>query len=171
MRVPDTKVLLVGLMGTGKTSVGEEVARATGWPSLDNDVLLERSTGSTAAQLLAAHGLERLRAAESDVLTLLLSMPAPYVSGVAAGTVLDPHDRQRMRTGAHVVWLRTPVPTILKRVRRQPGRPFLDGEATEVLRVMAEEREPLYAQLAHQVVDTGTLTPRQAAQAVLAELG
>jgi shikimate kinase len=165
-----SRVLLVGLMAAGKSTVGKAVAGATGWPYLDNDALLERSTGSTAAQLLAEHGVERLRAAESDVLTLLLAMPAPFVAGVPAGTILDPRDRGRMREGAHVVWLQASVPTLVRRVSKQGGRAWLDDDPASVLRGMAAEREPLYAQTAHQVVDMDALTPAQAARAVVRAL-
>lgn len=163
-----TRVLLVGLMASGKSSVGRAVAEATGWPELDNDALLERATGSTAADLLAEHGVARLRKAESDVLTLLLGMPAPLVAGVPAGTILDPRDRGRLRDGGHVVWLRASVPTLVRRVARQPSRAFLDGNPRAVLQAMADEREPLYAETAHQVLDMDALTPVQAAREIVA---
>ena len=165
-----TRVLLTGLMATGKSTVGEAVASVTGWPCLDNDALLERSTGSTAAQLLAEHGVDRLRSAESDVLTLLLAMPGPYVAGVAAGTVLDPRDRERMRDAAHVVWLKVSVPTLVRRVSKQGGRGWLDEDPAAVLGAMAAEREPLYAQTAHQVLDMDASTPAQAAREVVRAL-
>ena len=164
-------MLLVGLMATGKSTLAQAIAALTGWPCIDNDVVLERSTGSTAAELLEQHGVERLRRAESDVLTLLLSMPGPYVAGVAAGTVLDPADRKRLRTGGHVVWLRTPVATLVRRVSRQAGRAWLDEDPEAVLTAMAQEREPLYAQMAHQVLDMDRLTTAQAARAVVDAVG
>ena len=166
-----TRVLLTGLMATGKSTVGQAVASVTGWPCLDNDTLLERSTGSTAAELLAEHGIERLRAAESDVLTLLLAMPGPYVAGIAAGTVLDERDRARIRDGGHVVWLKASVPTLVRRVAKQSARAWLDDDPEPVLRAMAQEREPLYAQTAHQVLDMDQLTPAQAARQVLSAVG
>lgn len=165
-----SRVLLVGLMAAGKSTVGAAVAAATGWPCLDNDVLLERSTGSTAAQLLAEHGVGRLRAAESDVLTLLLAMPAPFVAGVPAGTILDPRDRQRMREAGHVVWLKASVATLARRVAKQGGRAWLDDDPATVLQAMAAEREPLYAQACHQVLDMDALTPVQAAREVVRAL-
>lgn len=163
-----TRVLLVGLMASGKSTVGQAVSALTGWPAIDNDALLERSTGSTAAELVAAHGVERLRAAESDVLTLTLSMAGPLVAGVAAGIVLDPRDRERLRLGGHVVWLRTPVSTLVRRVSRVNSRPFLSGDPATVLRAMAAEREPLFAEVAHQVLDMEGLSAAQAADQVLA---
>lgn len=165
-----TRVLLVGLMAAGKSTVGQAVSTATGWPCLDNDALLERSTGSSAAELLADHGVERLRSAESDVLTLLLAMPAPLVAGVPAGTILEERDRERMRAGGHVVWLKVSVPTLVRRVARQGGRAWLDEDPEQVLRTMAQEREPLYAATAHQVLDMEALSPAQAARKVVQAL-
>ena len=166
-----TRVLLTGLMATGKTSVGLAISAATGWPCLDNDVLLERSAGATAAQILVERGEQSLRAAEADVLTLLVSMPPPLVAGVAAGTVLDERNRERMRSGGHVVWLRTSPEVLARRVARQGGRPFLDDDPLTTLRAMSDERAPLYEQTAHQIVDADRLTPAQAAREVLAALG
>lgn len=165
-----SRVLLVGLMASGKSTVGQAVATATGWPCLDNDTLLERSTGSTAARLLAEHGVDRLRSAESDVLTLLLAMPAPLVAGVPAGAILDERDRQRMRAAGHVVWLKASVSTLVRRVAKQGGRAWLDDDPEAVLRAMAQEREPLYAATAHQVLDMDTMSPAQAARTVVRAL-
>jgi shikimate kinase len=165
-----TRILLVGLMASGKSTVGQAVAGLTGWPCLDNDALLERSTGRTAAQLLAEQGEQALRAAESDVLTLLLAMPGPFVAGVASGTVLDPRDRERIRAGGHVVWLKVPVETLARRVARQPERAWLDDDPAGVLQAMAARREPLYEAMAHQVLDMDRLTPLQAARQVVEAL-
>lgn len=165
-----TRVLLVGLMASGKSTVGTALAELTGWPCLDNDALLERGAGCTAAELLAAEGETALRTAESDVLTLLLAMPGPYVAGVAAGVILDQRDRERMRDGAHVVWLKVPVPTLARRVAKQPPRAWLQDDAEAVLREMAREREPLYELTAHQVLDMTRLSPAGAAREVVEAL-
>ena len=165
-----TRVLLTGLMAAGKSTVGTALAELTGWPYLDNDALLERAAGCTAAELLAAEGEMALRTAESDVLTLLLAMPGPYVAGVAAGTVLDQRDRERMRDGGHVVWLKVPVPTLARRVARQPARAWLQDDSEAVLQAMAREREPLYELTAHQVLDMTRLSPAAAAREVVEAL-
>lgn len=165
-----TRVLLVGLMGAGKSTVGEEISAATGWQYLDNDTLLERCTGRTAAQLLAEEGEQRLREAESDVVTLLLGMPGPFVCGIAAGTVLDPVDRERIREAGHVVYLKVPVRDLVRRVLRQPERAWLKDDPEKVLRAMAIEREPLYEAMAHQVLDMERLSPAEAAREVIEAL-
>lgn len=163
-----TRVLLVGLMGSGKSSVGRALAARTGWPCLDNDELLQRRTGTTAAELLAGPGLAALRAAESDVLTAVLAATPPLIAGVAAGTVLDPRDRARLRGGGHVVWLRPPVVALVERSAGAAHRPWLDEDPQAVLRAMAAERDPLFAAVAHQVLDTWVLSPDEVAEQVLA---
>lgn len=155
-------------MASGKSTVAQAVSALTGWPSIDNDVVLERSTGRTAEQLLAQDGLAGLRSAESDVLTLELSLPAPVVAGVPAGVVLDPRDRERLRAGGHVVWLRVPVDVLARRVSGKDHRPFLDGDPRKALAAMAAEREALYAEVAHQVLDLPPLTPARAAREIVA---
>ena len=164
------RVLLVGLMATGKSSVAQAISSATGWPAVDNDALLERSTGCTAADLLADEGLEALRRAESDVLTLTLSLPPPLVAGVAAGVVLDERDRARLREGGHVVWLRASPSTIVRRLSSASHRPFLDEDPLTALREMARVRDPLFAEVADQVLDMDVLTPAQAARQVVGAL-
>ncbi len=164
------RVLLVGLMATGKSSVGRALAAATGWPELDNDVVLERSTGCTAAELLAASGLQALRQAESHVLTVTLAVPPPVVASVAAGAVLDAGDRERLRAGGHVVWLRAPAAVLTRRLDGSLHRPFLAGDPLATLTAMAEERDPLFAEVADQVLDVDRMTPVQAAREVLLAL-
>lgn len=160
-------MLLVGLVAAGKSAVVEAVAGATGWPGLDDELLLERSAGASAPALLASGGEAALRAAETAVLTLTLSMPPPLVASVASAAVLRPQDRARLRAGGHVVWLRASVPTLARRVTRT-GHPVLPpGDPTTALHDLAREREPLYAEVAHQVVDTDVLTAAQAARQVV----
>lgn len=166
-----TRVLLVGLMASGKSTVAQAISAASGWPSIDNDAVLERSSGRSAAALLASDGVEALRSAESDVLTLTLSLPGPLVAGVAAGVVLDERDRQRLRSGGHVVYLRTPPAVLARRVARRDERPFLDGDPLPVLTAMHHERDALFTEVADQVLDMAVLTAAAAAREVLAAVG
>ena len=161
------RVLLIGLPGAGASSVATAVAAATGWPVLDDELVLERSAGASAEELLARGGEAALRSAESDVLTLLLSMPPPLVASVPSAVVLDPHDRERLRTGGHVVWLRASPPTLARRSARQAGRVRVADDPVAALRVLAEQRERLYASAAAQVLDMDVLTPVHAARQVV----
>ncbi len=162
------RVLLVGLPGAGASSVAEAVAAATGWPVLDDELVLQRSAGASAEELLARGGEPALRSAESHVLTLLLSMPPPLVASVPSAAVLDPRDLERLRAGGHVVWLRASPATLARRSARQAGRVRVSDDPVAVLRELAEQRDRLYATVAAQVLDMDVLTPVHAARQVVA---
>jgi shikimate kinase len=166
------KVLLIGMMGSGKTTVGAALAARLGWPYLDNDSLLERTAGLAAPELLRAQGPDGLREAESKVLTLLLAMPGRMIGGVPGGVVLDDADRERLAgCDAHVVWLRATVPVLARRVGNGAGRARLGDDPAAALRVLAAERNDLYEQVADQVVDVDALPPGAIAKLVVEALG
>ena len=100
------RVLLVGMMGSGKSTIGRLLADATGWPYADNDDLVVRAHGTTPRALLAEHGEAAMRRAESEALASGVALPPPAIIGVAAGVILDPADREALRSGGVVVWLR-----------------------------------------------------------------
>ena len=162
------RVLLVGLPGAGASSVAEALGAATGWPVLDDELVLERSAGASAEELLATSGEAALRAAESHVLTLLLSMPPPLVASVPSAVVLDPRDLERLRAGGHVVWLRASPATLARRSARQAGRVRVSDDPVAVLRGLAEQRDRLFSSVATQVLDMDVLTPVHAARQVVA---
>lgn len=164
------RVLLVGLMASGKSTIGHALCALTGWREIDNDMLLKDMCGMTASELSRAEGEARLRQAESDVLHRVLEMDPPLVAGVAAGAVLDPGDRERLREADHVVWLKPSLETIVGRVADQPHRPWVSQDPDGVIREMARIRYPLYDEVADQVLDLDELTPSQAAQAIVREL-
>lgn len=140
----------------------------TGWPVLDDGLVLARSARASAEELLARGGEQALRSAESDVLTLLLSLPPPLVASVPSAVVLDQRDLDRLRAGGHVVWLRASPPTLARRSARQAGRGRLSEDPVAALRELAEQRDRLYASVASQVLDMDVLTPAQAARQVVA---
>jgi shikimate kinase len=164
------RVLLIGLPGAGASSVAEAVAAATGWPVLDDELVLQRSAGASAEELLARGGEPALRSAESHVLTLLLSMPPPLVASVPSAAVLDPRGLERLRAGGHVVWLRASPSTLARRSARQAGRVRLPEDPVAELLDLAQQRDPLYAAVASQVLDMDVLTPAHAARQVVAAL-
>lgn len=149
------KVLLLGMMGAGKTSVGAALAARLGWPYLDNDVLLDRTAGAGAVQILAEQGDEALRVAESRVLTVMLALPGPVIVGIPGGVVLSELDRARiMGAPAHAVWLRASPAVLSRRVGTGAGRARLGNDPLAALRRLAAERNPFFEEVADQVVDT-----------------
>ena len=168
---PPARVLLVGMMGAGKSTVGRTLAAATGWPYLDNDELVRRACGRSAPEVLAADGEPALRAAESAALAEALRLPPPLVAGVATGVVLDPADRARLRDAdGLVVWLRARIATLADRVGAGTGRSWLQPDPEAALRRLAEVREPLLAEVADLVVDVDELTPEEVASRVVSAL-
>jgi shikimate kinase len=163
------RVLLVGMMGSGKSTIGRLLADATGWPYVDNDELVLRAHGATPRTLLAERGEAAMRGAESDALASGVAVPAPAIVGVAAGVILDADNRETLRNGGIVVWLRAGAEGLAARAAGAEHRPWLDADPRAWMTAALLEREPLYASVADHVVDTDTAPPEETA-AGLAEL-
>ena len=165
-----TRVVLLGMMGSGKSSVGRALAERTGWPFVDNDALVERASGRTARQLLAEAGEDAMREAEASALRTGLGLAPPVIVATAAGTVLDPEARELIDAAGFVIWLRAPAETLAARAVGSEHRPWLDGDAAGWFRTTLAERSSLYAAVADLEVDTGVTSPGAAADAILAGL-
>lgn len=163
------RVFLVGMMGSGKTTIGRELAAMTDWPYLDNDDLVRRRTGREPAEIRETDGEDVLHLAESDALDEALRMEPPVIVGVAAAIVLDPAAREALRDGGHVVWLRARPETLIARIGGGAGR---RQEATDPawIRRRVAERALLYADVASQVVDVDDAEPRAVARTILAAI-
>lgn len=166
-RHAEERVLLLGMMGSGKSSVGDALHRRTGWPFVDNDVLVEQTTGHTARELLARRGEAAMRAAETAALETALGLPTPVVAATAAGTILDPDNRRRLAAGGFVVWLTAPADVLAARAAGARHRPWLDEDPVAWFRQALNERRPLYAEVADLEVDTSLLAPDECADAIL----
>lgn len=150
------RVLLVGMMGSGKTTVGRSLATLLGWRYLDNDEQLRLATGLDTRTVQERAGEPALRRAESAALSIALSTRGPLVASVAAGVVLDPLDRARLRGGGFVVWLRARVETLAVRVAGT-DRPWLGDDPGAAIRRLYAGRADLYAGVADLTVDVDTL--------------
>ncbi len=164
------RVILVGMMGSGKTTVGRALATATGWAYVDNDELVRRATGSTSRALLAARGPEEMRRAELAALRLGLDLPEPAIVAAAGGTIADDEARRWLRDAGMVVWLRANAAALASRAPRGAHRPWLEGDAAGWLRQTSEERAPLYESVADLIVDTDAGAPRDTVAAITAAL-
>lgn len=167
--VARSHVVLVGLMGSGKTTVGRELAALLGRPLIDNDDQIRVATGVTVADISATAGVAEMRRLESEALARALASTVPAVITAAAGVILDPADRGRLRE-PFVVWLRANPATVVNRIRRDPARPLLGTDPLTLLRTMEKQRRSLYAEVADLVIDVDGLTPQQVAAAVAGQL-
>ncbi len=168
--VPDARILLMGMMGCGKTTIGEALSARTGWEYLDNDELVHLATGETTPEVLRDRGEPGLREAESAALTQALTIPAPVIAATAGGVVMDPVDRERLRTGGYVVWLRAKITTLAERVGAGEGRPWLQPDPVAALARLYRGREELYRQTATLILDVEDATPDELAESILSGL-
>jgi len=170
MSGPAERLLLVGMMGAGKTTVGAALADRIGWAFVDSDAEVVTRAGRSVAEIWNAGGEAAFRAEETAALAALLSRPGRTVVGVAGGAVLDPANRDLIRAGGPVVWLRAGLATLAARVGSGAGRPLLDADPAGNLRRLDTERRALYADLADLVVDVDGLDPGQVAELIVTEL-
>jgi shikimate kinase len=166
------KVLLLGLRGAGTSTVGQHLSTRLGWPYVDYDTMLVRTTGTRAEELREEQGAEALHEAESRVLTLMLAMPGPMICGLPSGIVESEGDRVRLAASpAHVVWLKASPSVLSRRIAQAAGRVRQSAELPAVMARLAKTRHPLLEQVADQVVDTDTLPPGVVAKTVVEALG
>jgi shikimate kinase len=162
-------IALVGLMGSGKSSVGVLVAEALDRPYLDSDAIVHERTGMSVADLWRRGGEQLYRPHEREAVTQTLAGDGPDVLGVPAGAVDDDVATASLELpGVFVVWLRAEVATLLGRVAGGDHRPLLDDDPSGVLDRQAAERSERYLALADLVLDVEGRDPADLAAAVVA---
>jgi shikimate kinase len=162
------RILLIGMMGAGKSTVGGLLASRLGWPYSDSDAEVELATGATVPEIFELSGEASFRAEETRVLEAATSSDGPVVVSVAGGAVLSPDNRHLIKSAGFVVWLRAEVKTLAARVGQGAGRPLLNPDPFSALSRLYEERRPLYQQLADLIVDVDGLSPGEIVDRILA---
>ncbi len=171
MAVAEQHLVLVGLMGAGKTTVGEQCAARLGRPFVDTDRLVEASTGLTIAEIFDQRGEAAFRELERDVVADACASPTPLVIACGGGAVLDADNRRRLRATGLVVWLQASPAELGTRVASATDRPLLRGgaSAAATLERLTELRAPAYTAVAHATVDTDGRTVDDVTNRVLEE--
>jgi shikimate kinase len=162
--------MLIGMMGAGKSTTGALLADRLGWPFLDSDGEIQRSTGFTVPEIFAERGEAAFRAEEARVLQQATTSLGPVVVSVAGGAVLDPDNRRRVKRAGLVVWLKADVTTLAARVGSGAGRPLLGDNPGAALARLYPERERVYADLADVVVHVDQQAPSAVVDRVMSEL-
>ena len=159
-------IVLVGLMGAGKTSIGRRLAARLGLPFRDADVEIEAAAGCTIPEIFERYGEQAFRDGERRVIRRLLAGD-PLVLATGGGAFMDEQTRAAVRHDAVSVWMRAPLPVLLRRVAGRTNRPLLNnGDPAEVLRRLMAQRHPVYAE-ADLVVDCGDDSPEHTTSLVL----
>lgn len=138
-------VVLVGLMGCGKTAVGRRLAPQLGLPFIDADEEIEKAAGKTIEEIFADHGEAYFRDRERRVMARLLAA-GPQVLATGGGAFMSDETRENVRRAAISVWLKAELGLLVKRVSKRDHRPMLKGRNAEtVMKELMETRYPVYA--------------------------
>ncbi|NQV57437.1 MAG: shikimate kinase [Rhodospirillales bacterium] len=164
--IGDRFVVLIGLMGAGKTNMGRRLSAATGIPFVDTDEEVEKAAGCTIPEIFQRFGEEEFRSGERRVIARVLSSP-PAIVATGGGAFMDQNTRALFKKNAISVWLRANLDTLVKRTARRKGRPLLNnGKPREVLQSLMDERYPVYGE-ADIIVDVGDEDAEQTAARIL----
>src|SRR6184192_3399560 len=167
--VPNRTVVLVGLMGAGKTNIGRRLAARLNLPFFDSDCEIEAAAGETVEEIFRNRGEAVFRDGERRVIARLLAQPA-HVLATGGGAFMDPVTRAVIARRGVSVWLRADLDVLLARVSRRTNRPLLQhSDPRAVLAELIERRYPVYAE-ADVTVDSGEGPPELTATRVIAAL-
>ena len=156
--VPHRTIVLVGLMGAGKSKIGRRLALRLGLPFFDSDQEIEAAAGETIEEIFANRGERVFRDGERRVITRLLAKPV-HVLATGGGAFMDPLTRLVIRKRGVSLWLRADLDVLAQRVSRRSDRPLLKaGDPRAILAELIEHRHPIYAEAA-VTIDSGEGSP------------
>jgi shikimate kinase len=164
-------LILVGLMGAGKTTVGEVCGSRLRRPFVDTDALVEIAAGMTVADLFAHTGEGRFRALEREAVADACASPVPAVIACGGGAVLHADNRRKLKSAGFVVWLQASPAVLSERVGRGSAcaeRPLLAGGPATTLERMSVVRSSAYEAVADALIETDDRTINEVADVVLA---
>ena len=142
----DRPIVLVGLMGVGKSTVGRRLARRLGLPFVDSDSAIEEAAGASAADVFERYGEQDFRDGERRLVARLVEGERRVIA-TGGGAFVDPDTRSLLKSRAVTVWLDAPVEVLAERTGRRNTRPLLrDGNRAETLARLDHERRPNYAE-------------------------
>jgi len=142
----DRPIVLVGLMGAGKSTVGRRLAKRLGLPFVDSDVEIEEASGASTADLFERYGEHDFRDGERRLVARLVEGEVRVIA-TGGGAFMDPRTRQLLNERAITVWLDAPVDVLAERTGRRDNRPLLKkGNRSEILSRLSDERRDGYAE-------------------------
>lgn len=162
-------LVLVGVPGAGKTTVGQSIAATLGVEFDDTDQMIELREGRSVADIFVQDGEQRFRDIEHDVVAQAVANHRGVLA-LGGGAVLDADSRRLLR-GIPTVWLQVDTDTAVRRVGLNAPRPVLLGNVRGQLKSLTLEREPLYTEVADMAIDTTDRAPAELAEQIIAEFG
>jgi len=163
-------LVLIGFMGSGKSSVGRELAKRWNFRFIDTDAMIRRKYDLSIPDIFAVHGENLFREAEYQALVRLRGISSTVIA-TGGGIVIQPRNLPLLRGLGPVVWLCADQTTILDRVGKSTHRPMLNqANPEESVAKLLKERAPLYHRTADLRIETGGLTHREVADRIISEL-
>jgi shikimate kinase len=139
-------IVMIGMMGAGKSSIGKRLAARLGIPFADADAAIEEAAGMSVADIFEAHGEPSFRSGEARVIARLLDN-GPQVLATGGGSFANRETRARIHDKAISVWLKADVEVLLRRVKRRDNRPLLrNDDPAATLTALLAAREPFYSE-------------------------
>jgi len=165
----DRPIVLVGLMGAGKSTVGRRLAKRLGLPFVDSDIAIEEASGSPTAELFERFGEDDFRDGERRLVARLVEGDVRVIA-TGGGAFNDPRTRELLNQRAITIWLDAPIDVLAERTARRDNRPLLKGgNRAEKLARLAEERHPFYSQ-AHIHIRSSAGAHSDVVEAILSAL-
>jgi shikimate kinase len=163
-------LVLVGLPGSGKSTVGRQLARRLSIPFVDSDHAIEQRLGCSIRDFFEREGEDRFRDVEAEVLDELSQRPRGVLS-TGGGSVLRPENRERLRQRGQVFYLRSTPEEVFRRLRHDQNRPLLQvADPLGRLRELFTLRDPLYREASHYVIETGRPTVASLVNMIVSQL-
>jgi shikimate kinase len=168
-QTPPKNIVLIGFMGSGKSTVGRELHHRLGYPLVDMDHIIEQRAGKPITAIFAEDGEEKFRNMETWLLEELCDPAAPRrIISTGGGIVGRERNRDLLRNLGYVVWLHAPTPVILERTAKNRDRPLLHTEDPAArIEALLAVRKPLYEETAHLKVETAGLHCGELATGIL----
>jgi shikimate kinase len=167
MTAPARHLVLVGLMGAGKTTVGQACAQRLERDFVDTDDVVTALAGMPAPEVFATGGEAQFRALERQAVADVFASPVALVVACGGGTVVDPDNRRRVQEGGFVVWLRAPATVLARRVGDGADRPLLRGDPRGTLDRLLVTRRAAYEAVSDVAIDTEERSVEEVTGAVL----
>lgn len=158
-------IVLIGFMGTGKTTLGQQVAERLQWRFVDSDAWIEEQEAMRISEMFETKGESTFRTLETEALRTILRENQQVVA-TGGGAVLAPENRDIMLERAIVIALRADVATIVERVSQDSNRPLVQGDVHQKVSELMARREHAY-DFAHVTIDTGKLSLTEATEQII----
>ena len=170
MSTPHANIFLVGLMGSGKTTIGRALAKRLNMQFVDAEHGIESLTGASFTLIVEIEGEASFRQRDADVIRDLTQQQG-LVLATGGGAILNEESRRRLREHGTVVYLRASVSSLLQRTSHDRNRPLLQtADPRARIEALMQERAPLYEEVAHITVETGRPNVQTVVQTILSQL-